>query len=215
MAYTTETLIEQELGEQFDANSTPNSTAITQWINEAQAEIDLITGTSFTTNTATDEYHDFPENGSVFMTKNRPVVSVTSMAFNENGLGYAANWVSLTEGYQNDYLLYKDTGRILIHSRSHTIPSGNQNIKITYVWGRSAVPATIQKLATLMVVERILDQKMKQVRKKNPLDMTLGEIQIRHSHASVVAQKKNYLEEVKELYAAHGKFKTYLDTFND
>lgn len=214
MAYTTQALIEAELGEQFDANSTPTSTNITNWISEVEAEIDLVCGTSFTTKTATDEYYDYPENSDYFIVNNKPMIAVTSLYYNSNSLGSTANWVLLTEGYENDFLVYEKQGKVALHSKTYNIPSGNKNIKITYTYGKSAVPATIQKLATLMVCERIINQKMLQIRKKSPLDMTIGELSIRHSRDAIISQKEMFMKEAERLYGNHGKLKTYLDMTN-
>jgi len=203
------------MGESYDTTSTPTSTMISTWIDEVSAEIDLSTQTSFTVNTTTDEYHDYNSDQNYIILNNSPLIAITTLAYNSQPLGVSATWVSLTSGEANDYLTYLSQARIRIHSDNYSIPSGYKNIKVTYTWGRSTVPKTIQKLATIMVCERILDQKMKQVRKKSPLDMTIGETTIRHSFASVKAQKEVFFEEVKRIYSSHGKLKVYMDKWNE
>ena len=215
MTYTNEKLIEQEIGEQYDANSIPNSETISNWIEEVEAEIDLITGTSFTTNTTTDEYHDYTDNQNYFVVKNRPLLSVTSLAYNENGLGESPSWVTLTEGEANDFLVYEDQSRIRIHSNNYSIPYGHKNIKITYTWGMSSVPKTIQKVATLMVVERILDMKVKEFKNKSPMGMTIGEISIMSNYNDIISQKNTYLKDINRIFGNHGTLKVALDMWNE
>lgn len=215
MAYTTEVLVEQEMDATYDATSSPNSTMITTWIEEIESKIDLMTQSSFTTITTTDEYHDYTSTQGYIVVRNKPLIAVTTLHYNDRPLGETANWVALTTGHANDFLEYPAQSRIRFHSKNYTIPEGHQVIKATYTWGRASVPKTIQTLATLMVCERILDQKMKKIRKISPVDMSIGQIEIKHSFGAVKAQKDVYMREVKELYGAHGKLRVYLDQWNE
>jgi hypothetical protein len=212
MAYTTEALVEAELQMQFDVNSTPSSAQITNWIAEAESEINSVLKRTFTTTTATNEYYDMPHNQDFLILKNKPVIAISSLSYNDAGLGSTPNWVTLTEGHAFDYLLYKSTGRIKFHSLTYRIPSGSQIIKTTYTYGDlegGTVPKVIQELATLIVKERVLETFMNKLRKKSPVDMNIGELSIKHSFASVSGQKKEFWNKVDRIYGSKGKFKSY------
>ena len=210
MSYTNLSLIVAELGHDINETTLPNSAQVQEWIDEVEAEIDLETGTSFTTNTVTDEYYDY-QGGNRLILKNKPIISISALAYNENGLGESASWISLTEGYANDYLLYKSPALIKLHSLNYSVPYGNQVIKTSYTWGITDTKYTklVQRIATLMVVERILDMKMAKIRSKSPLDMNIGELSIRHSFASVKTQKEVYWNKLERLIQSLGNIKTY------
>lgn len=214
MAYTTEVLVEAELGETFDGSSTPKSDDITTWIAQAEIQIDLITQTTFTTRTVTDEYHDYDGTGWIKY-NNSPLISVTSLEYNDKGLGEAVNWVSLTEGYADDFLSYLNNSRVRIHSKTFQIPQGNKNIKSTYIWGRASVPKNIEWLATLIVAERVLGTKMKNLRFISAVDITIGQLSVKHTFASVRSQRQIVEDEIKILYGASGKLRVYLDNWNE
>jgi hypothetical protein len=215
MAYTTQALIEEELQMKFDANSTPTDSSITSWIAEAQSEIDDTLQRKFTTTTETDEYHDMPRNQNFLLLNNRPVIAISSLSYNSAGLGSTPDWVALTEGFADDYLLYKRNSKVKFHSLNYRIPEGSQIIKVTYTHGEldgGAVPKTIQRLATLIVSERVLDTFMNNIRLKSPLDITLGEITVKHTFSAVAGHKKSYWEKADRLYRSKGTFKAY--TYN-
>ena len=215
MAYTTEELIEAELCETFTDSTTPTSANIASWITQAEVQIDLMTQTSFTTNTTTTEYFDISGSQNYYITFNKPLISVTSLEFNENALGTTASWVSLTEGYENDFLVYPRNSRIRWHSKTYSLPEGNQNGRTTYVWGRSSVPKNVEWLATLLVAERVLGTKMKNLRFISAVDITIGQLSVKHTFASVRSQRQIVEDEVNRLYGAQGKLRVYIDNWNE
>ena len=214
MAYATITDIEAEMGMEYDETTTPKQTEIEEWISQAETHIDLRLQTSFTTNTVTNEYHDFQDQQGWIKLDNTPVISVTTVQYNEKGLGETASWVELTDGYENDFLVYEDKGVIRFHSLNKRIPNGKKNLRVTYDWGRSTVPGDITWLTTLLVKERILSTKMNEIRNKSPLDMDIGEISIKHSFSAAQSQVQVAMKEAEDLYGARGKLRVYFDRNN-
>ena len=121
--------------------------------------------------TVTAEHHDHDGSGVVHL-RYYPILSVTSLEYNNAGLTQATNWTALTAGpgAGSSYLLYPEFeshGKIVIYS---TIPSaGFRNIRSTYVAGYTAVPADITQI-TNEIVANIVRGILK--RRLTPQDIT-------------------------------------------
>lgn len=59
--YTTEVLVEGEILQSIDTTTSPTTTQVAQWIEEAEAEIDEMTESSFTSVTTTDSIIPFTD----------------------------------------------------------------------------------------------------------------------------------------------------------
>ncbi len=176
--YTTVAKVASLLGETLDGTTTPSESQVEDFISWAEAEIDLVTGTSYSEQTATNELYDYDKYSvfvkepqvqqigrvdhiyapikNVFKLNNGPIISMTKLETNK-GTNESPNWETLTEG--TDYILYKDANTVAF-LRSNALPIEDwQGIRATYTYGHSTVPSNINKLATLMVAKETLKVK--------------------------------------------------------
>jgi len=158
MAYTTAKLVQQELRaeKQFSATTNPTIGTVNTWISEASAIIDEQAGSVFASTTYTDEYIDY-EGSETILLKHAPVVSVTSVSYNNNPLGSSLGDDWDVKVADTDYSLYENRGELLLLLNNFKPSEGRKRIKVTYVAGYATAPATIQLLATKMVTSRVIE----------------------------------------------------------
>tara|TARA_Y100000310_G_C20525540_1_gene735818 strand:- start:287 stop:925 length:639 start_codon:yes stop_codon:yes gene_type:complete len=211
MAYTTEANVEAYLGETFDGTTTPTSTDITLFISWADKLINDFTGTAFESTGVTDEILD-SEGLERFKLPKRPIISVTSFYVDKAGLGSSSSpdWEARTEGRTNseDFVILKDEGVLYFHN---DIPStGIQNIKTTYNYGYSSVPADVAKLATLLVVREILRARLADNLYSSQDTISVGPITISKVGTQASVGVNELEKEINDCWKAVGKFKTVL-----
>lgn len=163
--YTTFTDVASELGGvTLNASSTPTSTVVDGWIQDAEREVEVLTGQVFSTmsvSSTTWEYHDYDGTG-VIRLDNFPVQSIELLQYEEKGLGSneAASWVTLLEGRSADenFVLYGDVGAIRLYpnSTSNNPRKGRKNIRVAYTYGYTSVPREIKSLVTKMAAKRYI-----------------------------------------------------------
>ena len=206
--YTTETLIESYLGETFDGTTVPNSTDIATFIGWSEKQIDDETGTSFTSVTSTDEILD-SDGSQRFRLPKRPVISVAAFTVDENGLGAAStNWVARTEGRTStaDFVILENEGVLYFHS--DTPPQGIQNIKTTYAYGYSAIPKDVEKLATLLVTQEIINARLADNSYSSQDTIRVGPIMISKSGGQVSLSLIEFNRQIDDAWKSVGRFKT-------
>lgn len=123
-----------------------------------EAEIDNMLNTRFdSTNTVTDEYHDAREWQDTWFLKNAPVQSLTSFSVNKAVPDVTEDWDNLKSSSHESYEVDIDLedGRVTIPSYDNWPEAGPKQVKATYTYGRSAVPADIKWLAMLMTIRRL------------------------------------------------------------
>lgn len=132
----------------FDANTTPTETEVTDdLIPMAETFIDLATKRNWSEQTVTDEYHD--ADGSKWLwLKNKPVTEITSVEENTASLGDTADWVERTEGHADDFLLWKEEGKIRFHDNKPD--KGYRNVKVSYKHGYTTTPDHITDLTIVL-----------------------------------------------------------------
>lgn len=132
---------------------------VDDFVERASRLIDNITNSSFTTNTATDEYHDgkgdFEYN---YFSENVPIISVTTLSTTQNDdetASASTTWDSLTE---NDHF-YADTqtGRLAITYSSYRPIRGINRMKITYTWGHSSVPVAVEEETIRLASQKLIE----------------------------------------------------------
>jgi len=163
MAYTTISEISAELGGfSLTASSVPTSTQVESWISDAEKEVNEVTGRVWESTTITSsayEYADYHGNGRIIL-QNAPVISVESVEYDSDGIGAASTaWSTITEGRldTNGFVLYKEEGLLNLHSSTgKQVPTGLQNVRITYTYGYSTVPLHIKRITTLIVAKRLI-----------------------------------------------------------
>lgn len=213
MAYATEADIEAYLGESFTESTVPTSDFITDSLARAKAQIDKETGTAFESTTVTDSIFNAVtmeyEGYIALKMPKKPIVSVTSFYVDEAGLGSSStSWVARTEGRTSsyDYVLIGDDGLLVFH---HDQPSdGLLNVKSTYVYGYSAVPADVEKLTILLVVRDILRARIADSTYSSADNITVGPISISKASSSASVGVKELQAEIDDLWKSVGRFRT-------
>jgi hypothetical protein len=218
MSYTTYTDVAAELGGvTISAGSTPTSTTVEGWIAEGDDEINARTGrvwSSTTVTTASYEYHDY-DGGGIIRLHNKPVISVQSVGYNEYPLGETESWVALVEGKDADsnYVLYKDEGLLYLHSNStgNTPSAGIQNVRITYTYGYSSVPARIKRLSTLLAAKRYIQSVANKTGSEEGGSVSVGTISVSDPNNYVHEHLRGVNREIDTLFKeVANKFRPYL-----
>lgn len=218
MAYTTYTDVAAELGGvTITGASTPSSTTVVDWIAQADDEINARTGRvweSTTVPSTSYEYHDY-DGGGIIRLKNKPVISIQSAEYNENPLGEDESWVALVEGKTatGNYVLYKDEGLLLLHANStgNIPPAGIQNIRLTYTYGYSTVPARIKRLSTLLAAKRYIQSVANKTGSEEGGSVSVGTISVSDPNNYVHEHLKRITAETKDLFSeVANTFKPYL-----
>lgn len=155
MAYTTASLVEQEVRAttSFSTSTNPTLATVNNWIDEITDYINGLSGQSWETTTATEyfDYDGVPE----FYTRVSPIITVGSLSYNTSPDGSTPTWETRTA--TTDYVVDEDLGRVRINTNKFKPKIGRKKgIRIIYDGGYSSVPARIQMLATKMVTERLL-----------------------------------------------------------
>jgi len=207
-------------------------------ILRAEAEIDERTESSFTTNTETDEVYDFdqytgwksPTQLRGFSTElntssrtdywnttyndrlrlnNYPLISITSLYKNENGQSATDSWTELTEqeGSGGDFIVNYDTGTITFVSNPPGI--GVRKIKVTYTWGRSTVPKTVERLCILLSVRDVLMSKGHASQFDSVDSISLEGISISKGISGSIAYYEWLIKEIERLWSIVGNFANY------
>ena len=225
MVYTTLENVEAMLSETFDSTTAPTDTQVNTFISWASAEIDKRTGTKFEPTTVTDEIYDyltsntdvidadFPNSlaqtrhdfgtkyhNNLLFLKNAPLISVTSVYRNTNNpVSGSDDWELLTSGSGNDYLVYDEYyGKILF---LNNYPYAQvRSLKITYVYGYSAVPEEVSELATLLVAKQIINSKVANSSYDSSDSITVGAISITKSSGQNVGFLNYLNSEIDRLW---------------
>jgi len=150
MAYCTVENMRAFLQMKLSGTSTPNETEVTDMIVTADGIIDRHTQRNWSEVTigGTDyEYHD-GDGTKIYLLKHTPVISVDKVYENTACLGSAAVWVERTEGYDKDFLLYEDIGKVYFHNNVPGV--GFQNLRFQYKHGYVTTPGYIKRMSVLL-----------------------------------------------------------------
>jgi len=130
--------------------------AVQDIINQAEDELEYLTGRTFIKTTNSTEYLDVYTSQSTFYLKNYPILSINYLSSNTaSSLADAPAWVSRTEGLGNDYLLYSDEGKIQFIDN---LPlAGEKRIKINYDYGYETVPDIVKELTILLATRKMVN----------------------------------------------------------
>jgi len=202
MAYSSIDLVSAYLGGvTIDASSAISSADVTEWLDWADAEIDKITNSKYVTGTVSQEIMDY-EGENWLRVDKRPIISVTTLEYNENPLGTGdASWVALSEGRDsdNDFIVYKERGEILFHgTRPLTTPQG---VRITYTYGYATTPDVVKELATALVAQKYLKAISGKDFSDAPSNVSVGSISISGGAkgADVAVVVKEDIQKLREL----------------
>ncbi len=216
--YTSTEDVSAYLGEALSADTTPTEAQVNTFITRAEAEVDEMTGTSWTSQTRTADLYDYDEY-SVFVKSPQsrqvgrvdnffapvrnyfklnyyPIISVTSLEVNKGSV-QSANWITLTEG--TDFIKYSDEGVITFIS-SEALPVENyQGIRITYTYGHSVVTEPIKRLATLLTVREVMRTKQTEATFVSADSISIETISISKSTRENVELMNSLQKEIDEL----------------
>jgi|TARA_Y100000310_G_scaffold339517_1_gene432425 hypothetical protein len=185
--YTTEALVEAEILTGITTTSNPTTAEVAQWIEEAEAEVDELTQTSFTTTTVTNEVIPYDERtalslstvrsdykvrrdttfdydrDSFFLTEDgfrrSPITSITSLSRNTASDGETDSFTALTEqtGSGGDFI-WKKNGLVTFVKVKPNF-GNRRGIKTTYTYGHTSIPNIVKTLTTKMVAKRVIQAK--------------------------------------------------------
>lgn len=198
-------------------------------ILRSEAEIDARCGTSFKSNTVTNEYHDFDQYTSYrspeqlrtystdylvgtrndfrsttyndkFRLDHYPVIAITSLYRNANGNSSSDSWTLLTEqtGSGGDFIVDKDTGFVTFVNNYPAL--GMRKIKVSYTYGITTVPKTIERLCILLSVRDVLVSKSSESLFDNQSSISIESISISGGISGSVTYYKWLTEEINKLW---------------
>lgn len=144
----------------FDNDSTPSIQDVNRWISEAGREIDLLTGSIYSSTTESSIYLDYDGSGMLRLPYSN--VNTVTVYYNENHINESSpNYILLEEGSGKNYIFYSDEGELVFingnYATNKVIPTaGPKKFRININHGDTRVPLEIQQLATLIVAKRII-----------------------------------------------------------
>lgn len=156
MAYTTITKVAAQVGGiTIDGSSTPSTTDVDVWIAEAEDEINTRTGLNFNTFTVTNELYDWKNLDNILRLKSFPILSITTLEFNDQNAGVTPSYVTKTE--DTDFYTYPSEAEVEFIPNTFNPKDGKRRFRLTYEAGFAAVPGTVERLATLITATRFVE----------------------------------------------------------
>jgi len=201
MAYTNEDLVSSELkGLAISSSTSPSSDDISSWAKQAQDEIEAKTGKVWEVSTFSSTIYD-GDGTEFFRFPFAPVISISSFEHETSGLGASSSsWTSLTEGRNNDFILYVNDGEVEFTGKSSKPVNGKQNIRVSGSYGYAVTPPRIQRLATLMVAKRVVDATINASSQEEGGSVTVGNISITDPSTFSVSASRSMGVEIKDLF---------------
>lgn len=208
MAYTRTDLVSAALnGLTINSTTTPSDTDVLNWINESDDKIDNRTGRVWGSRTFSSTYFDYDGTGELVLPF-KPLISVTELKWETEGLAAdSTTWSTLTEGRTNDFIVYKNEGRIKFFG-SNFPSSGFQNICVSGTYGRSSTPKRIRELSTLLTAKRVIAAKADALARQAEGSVSVGNISLSDPSMFSVDRMKAIDEEIERLYKDISGFKT-------
>jgi len=198
MSYTTVELVAAQLGTSIDASSTPSSSDVSTWIEEADAEIDARTGLTFEPEVFSNEIYDWEGNDNLIRVSSE-LVSVSTLEYNNQNAGETPVWTSKTEDV--DFFLYGDSGEIEINTKKFSPIPGHKRFKLSGTKGKASVPKEIQRLATLTVGNRVVETVVQnQAYANSGGDVQVGTIKVGNPSAFSISGVNAAKSEIENLY---------------
>ena len=209
MTYTTEALVEAELGGfTVDATTNPTTTEMAVWITEANSEIELRTGEVFSSETVSSEVYDWNHDDNILRLKKPNILSITSLEYNSSNAGITPSWTSKTEN--THFYVETDYGEVEIITGAFAPISGKRRFRVSYTHGHSSVPAQIQMLATKMVAKRVVDSVINSQASVAGGAVSVGTLSVDDPSMFSPQVSKGLRDEIEHLLAkVSGDFKTY------
>lgn len=207
MGYTRVDLVSAYLnGLTINSTTTPSEDEVMNWIKEVEDYIDERTGQVWGVKTFTDEIFDYDGSGSI-MIPYAPLLSITSLSYETEGLGAdSASWSTLTEGRNNDFIVYTNSGLIKFFGSNYP-SAGYQNIKVSGTYGRSSTPKRVQSLATKLVARKVIEAKVNSLARDAEGSVSVGNISLGDPSLFSVERLSRMDEEIERDFKTLAGFK--------
>jgi len=209
MVYTTPELIQHEIRaeELFSSSTTPSLDTVNDWIEQAESEINKKTGIDYTQSSVSDEVYDWDGFDNILRVDN--IAGSLTLEYNDQLAGDTPNWVEKTE--DTDYYLYDDSNEVEFVSSNFKPLRGKKRFRLSYTKGFSEVPGVVQRLATLLVSQRVVHSVIQnQAINSSGGDIKVGIIEIGSPSKFSVSSYQNTSKEIDRLFdKVIGSFKTY------
>ena len=164
--YTTAANVSALLQITISGSTTPTTTQVETFIEEAEDQIDNITHHAWRSVTVTEEYYDFPKNAQsyrnnvagipIFM-RHRNITTFSS-GTDKIEIWDGSSWVdwvaTKTEGRDGDYWLDNEQG--VLYIRQFFPYFITKAVRLTYRYGESSVPGDIQEATTKMAAMKVI-----------------------------------------------------------
>jgi len=142
--------------------ATVANSVVQDQIEAAEADIDDITRSTFDGfNTVVDEYYDGQgKTGVLYKLNKQPVERLLSVEYNDtNSNSVAPNYVEMSEGLGNDFILHNGLGVKFINTDK--IPEEKpREVRVSYQYGYDTVPADIEEWCQLRVLVNLFKDRV-------------------------------------------------------
>jgi len=120
------------------------------WRDWAKVCIDLECGHDFYSHDSDTEYYDIVDSQSVLLLRNYPVLALTQLRDNVNGI-----YTQTPTTIDDDYHLESEAGIItLLGGTQSYFTTGKANADVEYTYGYSSTPVEVRMLANMLVAFR-------------------------------------------------------------
>lgn len=196
-----------QVAAELNGSSTEASDAtITEWIQQESESINDKTKKTWASDTF-DIYLDYDGKNDIRIPL-FPVLTITSFTYNDASLWQTPDWKSLTEGYDEDFLLYSKEG-ILSLNGYQIIPTGNKRLHITGTYGYSETPLNIVKLCAKKVALRAIGGVLNGQGTSQGGSISIGSISISDPTTFSTQNISRLDNEINSMYPEIGTFKSY------
>lgn len=208
VTYTTATKVGEFLQTTITSGTTPSTSIVEDWILQAEAEVDIIAGHSFTQTSASNVWitMDVADYTVWLPEPYKPLISVTTVQRND-GDDWTESLTSLTEG--TDFLILDlDTAKLKFKA---AVPAkSKKSLKIgTLTYGYATVPKQVEDLTTQLTAQKFLNSKFGNTSITTTKRINVGPIGIANDVNSSVSFIKNLNDSITELKGIVKQLKSY------
>ncbi len=197
MAYATRNQVEQYLGVSYTSNTFPTSTAIEEWLDDIQVEIDNETKTSYDIITKSDviidissdttttsavsfdgtRFTQIPATADLIQLPDKDVVSLTTVEINRAAPQATPVWEQLNIGLGGDVRLHKNSIQIL--RSGIPVLRGTARFKVTYNVGNPELAPIAKWISIYKVALRVMmSQQVNNIAEGSQGPIRIGDISI-------------------------------------
>lgn len=182
----------------FSSSTLPTLADVNRWIEEASNQVELRTNQVFSSTVHSSVFMDYTGGGSLALPY-YPVLSIEELRYNKYQVGQAPEWINLSEGYDQDYILYSNEGNLeFIHGVNRANPyspqEGRKKFCVSYTTGYSSTPLDVQQLTTQLVALRVINSLSASQANEEGGSIQVGTIRI----ADPTSFSVNYLKSLRE-----------------